>query len=413
MRIAYLCSDFGIPVFGSKGASIHVRELSGALAALGHDLMILTPRVGGDRPAGFAVPVCELPLDPADRTTYGLLQSEAGAGEAVAKEVRSLLYVASLRYRALEELRRFDPHIIYERYSLFGTAGLALSRALGVPLLLEVNAPLSEEQAAHRQLAFGEAARGLESEVLCSADGVIAVSQELGRWLAGVGVAPERVTVMANGVDVGRFGAGALERDRMRRMLGLTGKQVVGFAGTLKAWHGVETLVRAVAMLHGRGLAPHLLVVGEGPERGNLMELAGREGIRRAVTFTGAAPHEEMPAYVAAMDVATAPYAHTEGFYFSPLKLFEYMAAGRPVVAADAGQIHECVRHGETGWLYPPGNVEALADSIAALLRDPSAASSLGRAGQEYVSQRHTWEQNARTVAATAERLVSSLQEVR
>ncbi|MDP9382370.1 MAG: glycosyltransferase family 4 protein [Chloroflexota bacterium] len=303
-------------------------------------------------------------------------------------------------------MREFRPDIIYERHSLLGVAGLYISRRLDVPLVLEVNAPLSKEQSAHRHLAFPEMARGLERVILCSADHVVTVSVELKRWLISGGVVPERVTVLPNAVDTGRFGAGTLQPDELRARLGLDGQPTVGFVGTLKPWHGTETLVRAVGALHRRGVSPHLLIVGDGPQRNVLEQMVAQERIAHATTFTGTVPHGAMPGYMAAMDIAVAPYPWSESFYFSPLKLFEYMAAGCPVVAADTGQIRECLRNGETGLLYQPGDVDALADALSQLLADPVRAGTIGRAGQEYVRAHHTWEGNAHAVVELSRALV-------
>ncbi|MDP9370186.1 MAG: glycosyltransferase, partial [Chloroflexota bacterium] len=173
--------------------------------------------------------------------------------------------------------------------------------------------------------------------------------------------------------------------------------------------HGTASLLQAVARLLGDARdgasTPHLLIVGEGPERPALEALASDLGIGPSTTFTGAIPHEEVPGYLAAMDIAVAPYDERTDFYFSPLKLFEYMAASRPVVAADIGQIRDCVRHGETGLLYPPGDVVGLADALAVLIDDSQLAATIGRAGQEGVQAHHTWEGNARAVAAVASAL--------
>jgi len=409
MRIAYLSTDFGIPIHGSKGASVHVRELSRALLSLGHEVRIISPRRGGAAPAGFGVPVHEVPLDIRDRTTCKLLRADPEAGEGVARETRSLLYTSSLPCRILPELHAFAPDVLYERYSLLGTAGGALATALRIPHLLEVNAPLSLEQAAHRQLAYKEVARQMERTVLRSADHLFAVSGELARWLVDEGADPASMTVLPNGVDVDRFDAGRKERENMRKALGIAGQFTVGFVGTLKAWHGTATFLRAASVLYARGIRPHILIVGDGPERAMLERLAMREGLADATTFTGAVPHERVPAYVAAMNCAVVPYDASEGFYFSPLKLFEYMAAGKAVVAADIGQISGCVRHGATGLLYPPGDEGALADAIATLMADPALLASLGRAAREYVGEHHTWLGNARSVVNTARRLTPAL----
>ncbi|MGH2531377.1 MAG: glycosyltransferase family 4 protein [Thermomicrobiales bacterium] len=400
MRVAYLCTDFGIPVHGSKGAAIHVRELSQALHNQGHEVAVFAARAGEPTTPGYDIPVHEIAPEPPERRCYDLLRADPAAGEAAAKEIRGLLHAADFRHRVAPRLHAFAADLIYERYSLLGTAGLSLAHELAIPLILEVNAPLSDEQAAHRGLHFAATARALEREIVSAADHVIAVSRPLAEWLIACGVAPERVSILPNGVDVDRFAAGAARRNEIRARLGIAPNQaVVGFVGTLKAWHGTANLIRAVAALRHGGVAPSLLIVGEGPQRAELTALAAAEEIAAATTFTGAVGHDEMPGYLAAMDVAVAPYDAAPNFYFSPLKLFEYLAAGRPVVAAAIGQVAECVAAGETGLLYPPGDVAALAAAIESIVADPSRAASLGRAGQAYVRAHHTWAGNARAVA--------------
>jgi glycosyltransferase involved in cell wall biosynthesis len=408
MRIAYLCSDPGIPVYGSKGASIHVRELSGALQRLGHDVTIFAARGGGEPPWGYDVPVVAVEPDPLDELLLGLLRADPCGGKAVAHDVRSVLAAVSLHHRTIRLMRESAADLVYERSALFGTAGLAVARALGVPLILEVNAPLSEEQERHRELAYRKTASELEQTVARSADHVLAVSSLLGRRLVAAGVPAKRVTVLANAVDPERFEDTGVAGDALRARLGLANSLIVGFLGTLKPWHDVATVVRAVARLRRNGtMAPHLLVVGDGPEREALEELARSEGIGDAATFAGSVPHADVASYLGAFDVAVVPYERIPSFYFSPLKLFEYLAAGRPVIAADVGDIGHCIRHGETGFLYPAGETEALAGAIEVLLADRPRARRLARAGQEHVRTHHTWERNAKRVVELADDLLS------
>lgn len=403
MRIAYVSTDLGVPVYGRKGASIHVRELTHALQRLGHEVLLLTARAGGDPPAGFDVPVCELAPSSQETALQELLAADPAAGPAVAADMRAALIAASFRPRASAVLHEFEPDLIYERYALFGTAGVALARERRLPLVLEVNAPMSEEQAAHRRLAFVETARAVERSVLASADRLVAVSHALGGWLVGMGVEPGRIVVLPNAADPARFEAAESERDAVRAGLGLAEASVVGFLGSLRPWHDTTTLVQATALLRRRGRPAHLLVLGDGPGRERLEHLVRREGVAEATTFAGAVPHERVPAYLAAVDVAVIPYPRTDSFYFSPLKLFECLASGNPVVAADVGEIGEVVQHGETGLLYPPGDAAGLAGAIESLLDDPGRAASLGASGRAEVRMRHTWEANARVVAGLAE----------
>lgn len=403
MRIAYISADFGIPVHGNKGASVHVRELSSALANQGHQVHIITCRTGGDAPAGFSVPVHELPLSKPERRLISTLQDDPDASESISKEVRSMLYAATFRYRAAPLLDELQPDAIYERYSLLGTAGIEIARERNIPHILEVNAPLSEEHARHRGIAFPQTIRAIEQRVLGASDQVIAVSESLRQWIVNAGVDVNRVTVVPNGVNIERF---ATDGSDIRTRLGLEDRPVVGFVGTLKGWHGTATLIRAVGSLarkRGMQTAPRLLIVGDGPQRQHLEEVAREEGIADLVIFTGMIPHEEMPAHINAMDIAVAPYDESPNFYFSPLKLFEYMAAGRPTIAASIGQISDVVRDGETGLLYAPGNLAELSQRIAQLIDNPDLARTIGITARDEARTSLGWDRNARIVTGLIE----------
>jgi glycosyltransferase involved in cell wall biosynthesis len=176
--------------------------------------------------------------------------------------------------------------------------------------------------------------------------------------------------------------------------------------GTLKPWHDPGILVRALGALRTRGVVAQLAFVGDGPERARLEALAREDGVESMLTFTGAVSHDEVPGYLAAADAAAATYHPDTGSYFSPLKLFEYQAAGLPVVAAELGEIPHCVRPGETGLLYEPGDVGALSDALAELIADRDVAAAFGRNGREHVLRHHTWTANARAVADRAAALV-------
>jgi glycosyltransferase involved in cell wall biosynthesis len=407
MRVAYVCADFGVPLFGTKGSSVHMRELTSALTRLGHEVLVVTPRAEGDHPPNYAPFIASIEVEEADRRVYELLLRDGGAGAAVAREVRALLYAGTLRRHGLRLLEEFRPGVVVERYSLLGGAGIDLARALDVPLILEVNAPLAEEQATHRGLAFRETARAIEGDVLRAADRVVAVSTALERWLVELGVDPARITVVRNGVDVDRFAAGGPERSRMRERLGAGEGLLVGFLGSLRAWHDVPALIEAVARLNQDGPHVRLVVIGDGPHRVELAARARSAGVE--TIFTGAVPYERVPAHLAALDLAVAPYASSEHFYFSPLKLVEYLAAGLPVVAADVGDLAHCVRPGETGWLYPPGDVEALAEAMREALGDELAARRLARAGRAHARVEHSWKVNAERLVELARAAGGSL----
>ena len=177
------------------------------------------------------------------------------------------------------------------------------------------------------------------------------------------------------------------------------GAFVIGFCGSLKVWHGLEILLPAFGALKAALPRAHLLVVGEGPRKAWVEGFVAGAGLTDAVTLTGWVAHVDLPGVIARMDVATAPYPAAEGHYFSPLKLFEYLACGRPVVASRIGQIASLLNGTEAALLVPPGDAAALAAALLRLAHDPTLAAKLAHFAA-IEGRRHDWTDNARTVVA-------------
>jgi glycosyltransferase involved in cell wall biosynthesis len=386
MRIAYVCADQGVPVFGHKGCSIHVQEVIRAFARQGQRVELFTPRPEGEPPPGLeAVPVHSLPR-PAEK-------------EAAARERAAVAANDALR-AVLEREGPFD--LVYERYSLWSFAGMEHAQAVGVPGLLEVNAPLIEEQAEHRTLVDRRAAEAVARRAFHAAAALIAVSAEVAEYLADFPGTRGRVHVIPNGIDPDRFPPG-LRPPGPRDLRTFT----VGFVGTLKPWHGLPTLVEAFTLLCQRHAEARLLIVGEGPERQRLEEDLSGRGLSGVAQLTGAVPPSEVPRLLAGMDAAVAPYPRLPRFYFSPLKVFEYMAAGLPVLASRLGQLEELIRHGINGLLCPPGDAGALAAALAGLCADPGLRQRLGEAARATVLRQHTWEAAVTRILRLAEAIPS------
>jgi glycosyltransferase involved in cell wall biosynthesis len=397
MRIAYLCADFGIPIQGHKGASVHVRELVSALVTEGHEVRVISPNPGTGnalRAPLFTVAPGRLPAacgTVARTLTRGAVRPE--------REAQELAYNAVFYRRTVSGLRSWRPDLIYERYSLFTLAGLALARRLGVPHLLEVNAPLRLERARTKGLAFAAAARLVERRLFGSSDAVLTVSSALRRYVLAHGGRRDHTQVLENGVDTERFHP-RVDGSAMRARWGLPADAlVIGFAGSLKPWHGLDTLIDAFALLRSRVPNARLLIAGSGPLEEQVRARVAALGLGEVVVCTGAVAHDAMPEMLAAMDIGAAPYLPVPDFYFSPLKLYEYMASGLAVVASATGEIPTLVRDGTTGLLCPPADPAALATALGALAGDPALRARLGAAARAGAEQ-HTWVANARAIEA-------------
>ena len=379
MRIAYVCADRGVPVFGRKGASVHVQGVLGSLLARGHEVHLVAARVGDPQPDALAaVQVHELPPVAAPDTDDGPAVRERVA------QARDATIAGVLD--GLASTAPFD--LLYERCSLWGRTATAWAARTGTSSILEVNAPLVDEQARHRGLVDRAAAEAVAREACSSAAVVACVSGAVADWVRVRSAHPERVHVVPNGVDAARI------RPSSRSVIAADERPfVLGFVGTLKSWHGVATLVDALHLLEREDPGAYrLLLVGDGPERERVLAQARRAGVSDLVEHTGAVHPDEVEALLHRMDVGIAPYPPLPDFYFSPLKVLDYLCAGLPVVASRLGQIPDLLEGGALGTLVRPGSAEDLADAIAVLRADEPRRAAVRTAAREAVLRRHTWD---------------------
>lgn len=397
MKILYLNPDRGIPVLGAKGASVHVREFVTALAQKGHEVVLICATAGeGNAPP--PAPLIEIALedDEAQLARECIAQglpNSAMDDRVVRRELRRLAYDRHLcdRVRATLDGIGFRPDVIYERYALFHRAGATLAGTLGIPRLLEVNAPLIQEEEQFRGLALKPAALAAELASFQGADGIVAVSDEVATYVASTGIPGERIQTLPNGVDTARFRPDA-DGAAVRVKLGLGSDPVIGFVGSFKPWHGTGFLINAfgaMATLHPR---IRLLCVGEGPELEVARQgIAARKLAERAV-FTGRIPHADIPAHLAAMDLSVAPYLPYSGFYFSPLKVVESLAAGTPVIASRIGQLEHLIDDNRTGRLFTPGGGAEFVIKTLSLIGAPACRSAMGKAARERALAEFGWD---------------------
>lgn len=393
LHVAYVCCDRGVPIGGHKGASLHVAELVRALGGRGAEVQVLAARTAeacnGTLHGATVVDVGGARA--ARRTREALLQSPAAARPAAAAEAAAVLLNQDFA-RALERLHRhWRIDAIYERFSLWGFAAAGFARANAIPHILEVNAPLPEEQKRYRELENEALACALESHVLASASRVLVPSAALVPYAVSRGAGERAVHVVPNAADPARFRParkGAARKDTF----------TIGFVGSLKPWHGLDELTRTFRRLHRGWRGYRLLVVGDGPLRAEMEERLRGWKLGDAVTFTGAAGHEQVPQWIARMDVALAPYPADAPTYFSPIKIFEYMAAGVPIVASRVGQIAEVLKHRRSALLHEPGAVAEIAACIEELRRRPALSAKLAREARAELVRNYTWKKNAARV---------------
>jgi glycosyltransferase involved in cell wall biosynthesis len=361
------------------GQGVHLEAMVAALRQAGHQVRVVGP------------PAYEQAGLGGESGTVALVRRLL-PGFAV--ELAELAYSLPSYLRLARAAAEFAPDVIYERYNLFYLAGALLARRRRLPLLLEVNAPLAHERARFGNLKLHRLARWAEGHVWRAADRVLPVTQVLAGHVMQAGVPAERIEVVPNGIDLADFPEHAAPVDIAKPEI------VLGFVGFVRDWHGLDAVVRAIAAFSGPPRVK-LLVVGEGPARPGLEALAAQLGIGERVHFTGLATREDVPRLVEKFDIALQPASVA---YASPLKVFEYMAAGRAIVAPDQPNIREVLDHEATALLFDPAAPGAMWLAVERLVTDAALRARLGDAARTEVLRRDlTWAGNARRAVALAQ----------
>jgi glycosyltransferase involved in cell wall biosynthesis len=356
------------------GQGVHVEELIRALRTEGHEVIVVGPRFYNDTDFGGESRLVAV----ARRLLPGVLS-----------EIAELAYNIPAYRRLKAAWLREKPDFIYERCNLYFLAGAWLARRHGARLFLEVNSPLADERTKHGGLRLARLAKRLEITTWRSAERVLPVTRVLADILVKDGVDPNRITVIPNAIDLARF------PPRAERATGML--VTLGFVGFVRAWHGLDLVIEGMAS----GAAnSRLVVVGDGPAVPDLTALAAKLGIADRVDFRGLVAPEQVAGLVATFDIALQPSATP---YASPLKIFDYMAAGCAIAAPDQPNIREILAQDVTASLFDPAATGAMWASVEQLIAEPAKRARLGAAARaELLARNYSWTGNAQRVVALA-----------
>lgn len=372
------------------GQAVHIEEMIEALRSEGHEVRVVAPGAG-EPAAGQGGGQGQMGGD------MGWVHRLKALLPKALYELMELAYSVVAYRKLMAAAREFRPDVIYERYNLFLLAGLMAKRRLGVPLLLEVNAPLVFERSKHSGgLALARLARWAERTAWRGADFVLPVTNVLADHVRACGVPEERIRIIPNGINLAHF-AQAPDPEAARTRLGLQGRLVLGFTGFVRDWHGVDRVIRWMAT----GDAPaqaHLLVVGDGPVRGELEALAASLGISQKVTFTGVIDRHRVPEHVAAFDVALQPAVTA---YASPLKLMEYLVLGKAIVAPSTPNLREILTDDLNALLFDDAEPGGMEKALTRLSAQSELRNRLALGSRQTVERLNlTWRGNAQRVAS-------------
>ncbi|HHS14108.1 MAG TPA: glycosyltransferase WbuB [bacterium] len=383
MKIAYFNYLYDIKD-SSVGASVHVEELAEALRSHGHTVRVYYMNKAESGGASRIVQ--------GFKAFYRELFSQAG----------TLISNLFLYWREKAILRAFKPDAVLIRYNYLNISSTLAAFCAGLPVVLEVNAPMVYEKKRFTRGNLPLIPGWVERLNLRLADRVFVVSNMLKNFYAGRSVPECKIAVICNGVDINRFDPGS-DGNALRSNLGLQNKVVLGFAGSFHYWHGVQSLIDFIICVLNRFSHTAFLLVGQGPMKIDMENRLKKYIEEGRVVMTGYVDHQDIPGILAVMDIALALYPDLPKFYYSPLKLFEYMAAGKAVIATRIGQIQEIVTHEMDGLLVNPDDRDGMIQAAGRLILHPEKRFQLGCRARLLVERNYTWKTAAVAVIGLIE----------
>lgn len=386
MKILYYSPHPLLNLSDPAGYATHMREIIKAWRAQGHEVHPVI--MGGTSPA-----------EPGNGQTSRQIKDllKKGIPSLVwetTKDLQLRRFDRRAKQQLLAEIEAFDPDLIYERANYLQTSGVEAAQATHIPHYLEVNAPYVEErQHLNGKTWLSQRAEQAEQQQQLTTDQIIVVSSALRDFFSKKWQIPQdKYLITPNAIDPDKIHPDSSRVASLKQSLGLQHQTVFGFVGSMFKWHGVDILITAFAALADQD--SHLLIVGDGAIRPELEALAAALAIAGRVTFTGSVPHTDVFNYLALMDITLMSNSN---WYGSPIKIFEYGAMGKAIIAPDKVPVQDVMIHEQHGLLVPP-KVEAVVTAMQRMLHDTTLREKLADQFQQKVLTEHTWPQMAQMI---------------
>jgi len=318
------------------------------------------------------------------------------------KDFKLLRFDRTASDRLEEAIKKYEPDFIYERTNYLQLSGIKEAKKYGIVHVSEINTPYVDQQnyLSKSRSYLEKYARGIEKKQLQGTDLALAVVGPLQDHFCSLyDLDPGKFLITHDAFDKDTIRLNPENQQKIERQYKLFDKRLIGYVGSIFEWHGLDKLIKAFYEINNP--KTKLLIVGYGEYMTNLTELVISLGIEEKVIFTGGVPKEEVFDYINVMDICAAPNA---AWYQSPIKIFEYGAMGKPILAPDTAAVREVMEPEQDGVLVKP-EVESIKEGLLKLLNNEEEASQMGKYFQRKVLEKYTWEANAEKVLQAIKRL--------
>ena len=429
--------------YGVEGAAVHIQEVCSALQKLGHDVFL----IAGRKPTvSETIKAYDLSIprlltfarlrhyvrNAASNALHKVRHQTASSSNLIESKNKGkpdldfttiswspIAFWSDIReridrweydryfyHKACQIIKTEKPDVLYERFG--GYSGIKLAHRYNIPIVMEINGPeqVAKWEWRHKHsLLYSWMIKRWERLHYKGADVVITVTPFLRKYVMDHCISEEKVIFIPNGVDTNRFYPDNIIGNAVRTKHGLDNKVVIGFVGGIRKFHGLNILIDSVRTVAKKASDVHFFIVGDGPPREALEQQTRDLGVDSLVTFTGSVPYNDVPAYINAMDITVSPWLKREKFEYLGIKLYEYMATGKPVVVSGEPDMHPVIEDDKNGLIVEPGNSHQLAHAILKLLEDKNLRERLGSEGRRMVEEKYTWKRNAEKITEIYENL--------
>lgn len=387
----YLYDRFGMSI----GSTRKAEQLMKALSQLGHDIRIFWMKPES-RFNGSALGQVKNTLK---KRFSGYLHDP--------KQLASNIPYLIREYRILKHEK---PDLVISRLDNYLFSSLLVCKLLRIPLVIEADAPgryeIQKFCPEFRHMA--RIARWIENITMNHAELSICVSETMRSYFILEGTRPEKVLTISNGADMEQFNPARRSPELLSKYQ-LTDKVIIGFIGSFHAWHGVENMIHAIGHVFMKYSNVAFLLIGQGGAmRDKLKELAQEKQFASRIILIDYVDYAAIPEYVATMDICLALYPNLPFFYFSPMKVYEYMASGKAVIASRIGQIEDIIQNNENGLLYEPDQTDRMTAALEYLIENPARRTQIGESARKTIEQMHSWKHKAQAWSDLCERIVKN-----